>query len=544
MKKPKGATISYNDITKYIGLIPLNDLTVKDDFVNDRQWGNGKYWIGWRPVPDEATKKISETAQRQWEFVCSSFTQNNIIGSNISRLEGAILGNEPDFDVVSKDAKVTENNAVNPSQTVMPEKTANEKFFDKIDEHIVNWWTQNEVHQTFKDLLRAKASFGKAAIRVYVPDGFLVEKQVEIQKDGKTEIQNVFGLPDNLTFEQVLNYIKVEVIHFGNVIDVKDLDFGNKFSIVKLEADTDDINNTMIDRYAVFYVGTDNRSYFRVVTSTNSANEIACDLAGNNLCLTFGEYKNALVTKSVITLQMSVNHAETGSNHALANINYPEVTFINAAPIQKNDANGNPTDVKVQPKQGLGIVRYLVGLVTETATGQQITTPTIHERNGADPEKFSKEAEIKARHIDSLMGMGFKHLADSEYASGDSKAKSMDDLDILISDFETTMNTIGTKVIENVIRLAFNFTNQTAKNRDFNVIFRVNMSQGKLTNDDKAGMRDECAQGLRSDENYMLHAKVTDNPKLEMQRIASQPKKELTDGNPPTDKPPTKPKTE
>jgi hypothetical protein len=365
----------------------------------------------------------------------------------------------------------------------------------------------------------------------------LEEKEVEITNaDGTTEKKKIFALEgEKPTFENILSKIKIEVVHYSNVIDIKDVEFGTKFSVVRLESSKDIINGTVVEKVGVFYVDTDNRSYFRVVSSDGREDKISCDLGGNNLCLTIGEYNDALVTPSVKKLQKAVNHAETGANYALANINYPETTFINAMPITKVDEKGNDTGVRAAPKQGLGIFRYLTGIITETINGQQVATPAIHERDGADPEKFSKESEKKSRDIDMLMGMGFKHLADSEYASGDSKAKSMDDFDILISDYETTMNTVGTKVIENVIRLAFNFTNQTEKNKEFDVIFRVNMSQGKLTNDDKTGMREEVEMGLRSDENYMLVAKVSDNPKLEKQRIAAQPPKQIegAPGTPP-----------
>lgn len=524
MKRVKGATITYDEITKYFASIPLPALIENDDFVNDRHWQNGKYWIGWRPVPDEKGT-YSDAAKRQWQYVCESFTQKNVIGSNINRLEGAIVGNEPDFRIVSNKPQTLED----PELEAKREKTADEKFYEDIDKKIVDWWTQNEVHQTFKNLLRAKASFGKTAIYTYIPSGYLEEKEVVVTlENGTTETRKGFGFAeDNLTFEQVLSRIKVEVIHYSNVIDVRDIEFGSKFSIVRLESSKEIDSGNLIQKYGVFYVDTDNRSYFRVVASDTREDKISCDLSGNNLCLTFGEYDKALVTNSVKTLQKGVNHAETGANYALANINYPETTFINAAPIELNDAAGNPTGVKKAPLQGLGIFRYLVGLVTETINGQQITTPSIHERDGADPEKFSKESEKKSRDIDMLMGMGFKHLADSEYASGDSKAKSMDDLDILTTDCETTMNTIGTKVLQNVIRLAFNFTGQTAKNKDFNVLFRVNISQGKLTNEDKTGMREEVQTGLRSKENYMLVTKVSDTPKLEIARINAQPPMQL-----------------
>jgi hypothetical protein len=530
MKRVKGATLSYTELEKYFAYIPVGELRENDDFVNGRHWENGKYWIGWRPMPDEKGS-ISEAAVKQWQYVCQSFSHKNVIGSNLNRLEGAIIGNEPNFNIIPADYSPLDD----PVDEANRAQTESEKLFEGIDDLIVDWWTQKEIHQVLKTLLRSKASYGKTALLINIPSGYLVEKKQMITVDGKMiEVSGFAFEEDNPTFEDVLSRIHVQVIHYNNVIDVEDREFGRKFTIVRLNSSTNE-QGEVFDKIGVYFVDSDNLSYFRVVDQNNNSNEIRCDLGGNNLCLTFGEYLNALVTPSVKRLQMDVNHAETGVNYALANINYPETTFINAAEITQRDERGNDTGKAKTPLQGLGVFRHLRGLLTETINGQQLSTPSIHERDGADPEKFAKVSEQKARDIDMMMGMDFKNLIGSEYASGKSKNKSMDDLDILITGYETTMNTIGTKLIENVIRLAFNFTNQTDKNKDFKVLFRVNVSQGKLTNEDKTGMREEVAQGLRSEENYILLAKVSDTPKREKQLIAAQPPKQLNPPTPPTD---------
>lgn len=526
-KRVKGARITFTEIQSEIGKIPDKVLEETYNFVHDKHWNNGLYWIGWRPEPDK-NGAFSEAAQRQWKYVCDSFTFQNDIGTNLKRLEGAILGNEPDFDIVSAKDKPLED----PALEAKREKTTDEKYFDDIDDKIVNWWTQKGIHQALKDFLSNRASYGKTAMLVYIPEGYLQERTLETDGEKKTEIV----LPNIEKFEDVLPKICVEVIDYKNVIDVKDAEFGGKFSIIRLNKDANEL-----DRFGVFYVDVDGRSYFRVVSQKDIAegqgSSVSCDLAGNNLCITVGEYDKALITASVKSEQKALNHAVTGEQFALANINYPETTFINAQPFEETNEQGHPTGKVTQPVAGLGIFRFLNGLkFWDDKGGEQVASPSIHQRDGADPEKFAKVAENKSKAIARGMGMGYIFLSDSEYASGDSKIESMDDYEILLLDYETTMNTVGTQLLETVVRLAFNFTNQTSRNKDFNVIFRVNVSTGAITNDDKRVMMEECDKGLRSDENYMMKAKVSDNPKTEIQRIAAQPPKQLN-GNGTTPKP-------
>jgi hypothetical protein len=524
-KEVRGSKITFDDIGAEFAKIPLSNLKETSDFVMEDHWGGGKYWIGWQPVSDEHGE-ISFVAMTQWTYVAKSFTQKNDIGANIKRLEGAVLGNEPDFDIVS--STYDDTLALDETKT---ELTTDDKFYRAIDDSLVYWWDQKNIHQLLKDFLRAKSAFGKAAILVYIPTGFLVEK--EANQNGETK--KVFGLETTAKFDEVLNRIHVEVLGYEDFIDVKDTEFGGKFTLIRLSKDSDGS-----DRFGVFYVGTDNRTYFRVVNQNTKEEEsvISCDLSGNNLCIVVGEYDTALITKSVKSQQKSLNHALTGENYALANINYPVTTLINNAPLEDTTDSTTGKTKKQSWWQGLGIVREIRGLLTIDAQGgEQLATPSIHERSGAEPQKFVDVAEHFSRTIREGMGMGWIDLADSEYASGKSKQQSKSDYEILLLDYETTMNTVGTKLLQTVIRLAFNFTGESSKNRNFNVLFRTNVSTGNLTNDDKNTMMAEVKEGLRSDENYMLNAKVSDNPKLEKQRIAMQPAKQLEEK--PTEKPAT-----
>lgn len=516
MKNVKGARITFEQISEYFARVPLKTLQENDDFVNDRHWNNGYYWIGWRPMPD-LTGRYSEVALRQWDYVCKSFTQKNVIGSNVKRLVGAILGNEPDFNIHKRDQKDVSANAA-------PTPSPDEKFYADLEKTFIEYWTREDVHKQFKKLVENKASYGKFAIFPHIPSGYIEPREIiEQNADGIETKRTVYGFSEAIkTIEDALDKIKIEVVHYSNFIDIPDTEFGTKFTIVKLAANTEN-GAIPVERFGVFYVDTDKQSYFRVVDKNNNESKISADLGGNNMCLTYGEYTDALVTESTKTLQKSVNHAETSSNYASANMNYPETTFINAEEIEEEDAYGKPTGRKAKPLSGAGIFRYLRGIVDETINGTQTLTPQIHERKGVEPEVYSKESERKARSIDELMGMGWKHQANSEYASGDSKEQAMDDLDILLADYETAMNTAGTAVIENVLRLAFHLTNQTNRNKDFSVVFRVNVSQGKLTNEDKTVMQAEVDKGLRSAENYILKCKVNDTPKNEIQAIAAQP---------------------
>lgn len=497
-EKEFGAKLTFEDCGKVIAAIPT-DLKKKNDFANGEHWGaNGEYWIGWKPVCN-ARGEISESAMRQFETIKRAFTTKNVVGANLNRLEGTVLGNEPQFNFI-------------------PVREGDNEFYKQIDADFVDYWTQNDVHQKFKEFLSYRAKFGKAAFLVFIPTGFLSEKTNESGS-------KVYALADGeQDFRKILDKIAIKVLPFTDVNDTLDTLLERKVWVIELNKDADGYS-----RYGVLYVGKDNKSYFRVVYEDSKKDSIiSVNLGGNNLCQGIGDFDKSLISESVIKLQQAVAHAKTGEQLALENINFPEVTFINSAEFFKLDENGNPTNEREEVKQGPGVIRRLIGLAVETVNGMQYMTPSVHEKTPADPEKFTKVADGNCKDIDEQMGMGYKSLSDSEYASGDSKEKSMDDYDILCLDFETAINNIGTKVLENIVRLAFNFMGATNRNKEFKASFKINLNTGKLTNDDKAGMREEVELGVRSKENYMQAVKITDNPANENQKIAEEQALALT----------------
>ena len=108
------------------------------------------------------------------------------------------------------------------TETEIPEETEDQKYFKEVDKSLVRWWDEKQVHKCLKEFISHKAAYGKAAIRIYIPKGYLVEDKTT--KRTVIDVKNI---------DEALDKIFIEVPHFSNIIDEKDLDFGTKFTIFR-----------------------------------------------------------------------------------------------------------------------------------------------------------------------------------------------------------------------------------------------------------------------------------------------------------------------
>lgn len=491
----KGSQIKFETANEELGKIPAGDLAITEQFITGDHWQNGNGWIGW--VPESS----SEEAQKQFMMVVRLFNAKNVCGGMVDRVRGATLGKEPDWEVVKK-RDGTESEQTTNGKAKKPVE------FQKIDIALLKWWNDKKVHSKLKEFISNKAAYGKAAIRIYIPSGY-------VQSNGSASVIRAKDL------DEALSKIFIEVPRYDSFIDPIDIEFGQKYTVLKLakasEDDPEKIEITYIDENGMTVV----RQVSDVKDDTGTATN-PLDLRGQPLTYVHGDYEDALISETVKAQQRAVNHAKTGENFALANINFPETTFINAAlPTETvTGSNGKKVEVVKPMAQGMGRWRSLMGLVTQRFDGsEELAKPEVIYREGADPERFARVAENNTRDMHQEAGMLYIYLADSEYASGDARIEAMTDYLILLVDYKTVMDTTGEWLISTVLNFAYNLLQQPEKIDTFDVIFSSKLTIGRLSTDDKRTMMEEVAAGLRSKRNYMVTAEVSDDPDSELQVI-------------------------
>lgn len=503
----RGETITFEDIKAALGSIPRKDLVETDKFIHGDHWQDTAGWTGWRPESN------SLEAQAQWQLVERLFNSKNVCGGMVKRVRGATLGREPDWEIIEKkDPKSSTNGNGQP--------VANK--FKEDDDILTRWWEEKEIHSKLKQFITNRTSYGKAGLRIFIPSGFVKS----ISADGVAQI----GASD---LASALEKIVVEVPNYLSVIDVEDVEFGQWFPIVHLKKK----NETDDDKYEICAIDEDGKTILRQVSETtqNNSRMIKIDLGGNLLTMVDGEYTSAMISPTVKLQQKAVNHAKTGENFALANINFPETTFINASLATETTKDSSGKDITtVKPmRQGAGIWRNLKGIWMETAEGAQtITTPQVVYRDGADPKKFAEVADNNTRDMHQEAGMLYIYLADSEYASGDARIEAMTDYLILLVDAKTMMDNIGVWLLTTVLRLAYTLCGQTEKADKFTVLFDTKLTIGRLSTDDKRLMIEEVNAGLRSKRGYLITAEVSDDPDGELQAVKSDPPQPMLIGSP------------
>ena len=510
----KGQVIKYDEIGKLFGTIPFDDLVVTEKFLNGDHWQSGDGWVGWKP------ETASVTAESDWRIIQSGFTPKNVIKGMVWRLRGAVLGKEPDWEIVPAD-RPEQAPVLDPLNPVKPTLSPDEKKWKERDEILTKWWSEKRIHSVLKDFITHYAAYGKASVYIYIPKGY-----VNLNADGKTAQLKITNKSD---LAEVLSKIYVSAPKFAGITDADDDDFGEKFVVLKLkkQAETD------TDTYEVHYVDENKKTHIRQLTQASTVNErntdtdLSVDLGGNLLTFITGAYETAMISVPVKQQQKTLNHAKTMEGYAIANINFPETVFINAA--LPTDSKKGPDGTMVETAKPLwrGVGRFLnlVGLSTTRGDGgEDLTTPDVKYRQGADPEKFAKVAENNTRDMHQEAGMVYILLSSSPYPSGESRIESMTDYLILLVDYKTLVDTLGVWLLTTVLRLAFNFTDNTAENNKFAVVFSTKLTLGRVSTEDKRVMLDEVNANLRSRRNYMVTTEVTDDPSMEMNVIAAEPK--------------------
>ncbi len=453
-----------------------------------------------------------------------------MIKSMVNRVKGAVLGKEPDWQIVPAE-ELAAGRTIPPPMPRLPqipnadgmmppppkpvERTPAQKEWDAVDQELTDWWVDKRVHNVLKTFVRNYASYGKASIQIYVPKGYL-----KTGTDGKPEL-NV--TKSNL--DEVLSRIYIDAPGYANVINAKDEDFGEDYVVLTFPSENpDDLRDKP---YQVEYVDEEEKTHIRKVKQGSvDDEEIAVDLGGNLLTYVAGEFCDALISQPVKQQQRQLNHAKTMEGYAIANINFPETVFINAAMETETgrDPSGNTVKVVKPFFRGLGTFLNLIGVSSFKGDGSEvISTPDVKYKETADPEKFAKVADNNTRDMHQEASMLYVLLANSPYPSGDSRVEAMTDYLILLVDYKTLIDTVGVWLLQTVLRLAFNFTGQTEKNDAFAVLFSAKLTIGRISPDDKKIMLEEVAQKLRSQRNYMVTAEISDDPTMEWEAIASEP---------------------
>lgn len=487
--QPKGQLINFQNILKYFQEIPVQQLNETDMFIKDNHFQNWKGWIGWKPDPKSATYA------QDLEYIKNGFTSKNVCGGIVKRLEGAVFGRQPDWQIVAKDAQ--------EKPLGSEQETENEKIFKNYDAPLMQWWTDKNVHHFLKEFIRNRASFGKAGIRIYIPKGFL----------------NSEGSLKGNTFEEILNSIYIDVPNYSCVVDVKDKNYGKDLTLVELEKTEILLEGANIEakQFEVCYLDAEGDTVLKnVIENQKDTVEIKLDLGGNLLTFVNGEYDRALISNSVKSMQRQVNHAKTMEGYALQGINFPETVFLNATMPKETvkTASGALEERFKAIFRGVGRWINLRGDSYEKADGSEGVIPAdVKWRTPADPEKFAKVATNNEKDIHAEAGMLYVFLADSEYASGNSKIEAMTDYIILLVDSKTVGDALLTWLLETVIRLVHHFMKKQYLNNLFKVIASTKLTLGRISVEERMLMLTEVEKGLRDKESYIISAEVSDDAK-------------------------------
>lgn len=481
----KGLELTYNSCQTEFTNVPTASIAETELFIQGEHWMNQAGWIGWKP------ESASKSAVSTMLFIEQAFTPKNVIGGVINRLKGAVAGQQPDFAIV-------------PKEKDLPD--AEREVYKTMDSQLNDWFTRKDVHEEIKKFVHNRKAHGKASLRIHVPIGLL-------QKDGDT-----WKVPAK-DFASALDYIYVTAHDADKCVDGKDVRFGEKYAIVKLEGNINPSDSEKVKAYQfeVSFVNKEKKTVVRTINQDESDKQIVLDLGGNPLVMVKGDYKDAMISKPIKAMQKRVNCAKTNEGLAGDNINFPETTFIDVE---------LPTEAVLQPngkykeqvavKSGMGVFRsFLSRIIQDAEGGDRAVQGQMITRAQADPAHFAKIADNNTRDIHQSLGMLYIYLADSEYASGDAKIEAMADYLILLIDSKTELDVVGSWIGNTVTRLAMRFSGDEQLKDKFTFTYSSKLTLGKLTVEERKLMLDEVKMLLRSRRSYQVNGTISDDPDKE-----------------------------
>lgn len=489
----KGLELTYAKCETEFSSVPVADIVETETFIKGKHWFDGAGWIGWKP------ESSSASAISTMLFIQQAFTSKNVIGGIISRLKGAIAGQQPNFNLVPKNEQASD---------------AEKATFKQMDKQLNQWFTDKDVHEQIKKFVHNRTAHGKASLRINIPIGLL-------QKDG-----NTWKVPAK-NFEDALQYIYITAHDADKCVDGHDVKFGEKYAVTRLEGNTNpsDDDKTEQHQYEVTFVNKEKKTIIRTLNADDKQNQqITLDLGGNPLVMVKGEFAEAMISDPIKQMQRRVNCAKTNEGLAGDNINFPETTFIDLELPTKAvlQPNGKYKD-EISIKSGMGVFRrFLSRIIQDAEGGDRAVQGQMITRQQADPAYFARIADNNTRDIHQSLGMLYIYLGDSEYASGDAKIESMSDYLILLVNSKTELDVVGSWVIETVTRLAMRFSGNEKLKDSFTASFSAKITLGRKTVEERRLMLDETKDGLRSRSGYIVEAGISDDPTVELSVVEEE----------------------
>lgn len=443
----------------------LASLKTNRDFVNGDHWQSGNGWVGpWPTIVEAADAADADGVTTLQNEIKKAFTSRNAIGEVVGRHVAGVIGREPRWTFVPRDAVDDELS------------DAQETARDEIEALLTDWWDQSGAHAALQDAARKLLYSDNAgvALRIYVPSGLLA-----LGPNGTRQLRVVTG-----DLADALKKIRVECPEpeVGRVVTdgTTGLDIG--ILLTKDGNGRESCELTFVDEggktvlMAVFAAST---------TGGPDRAEVRFDLGGRLLMMPIA--REQFLSEQARQAQRALNYANTMIVRNVTTGGFLEQVLLNAKlPGHWEEMDGKRTYVADPIRRGPASITSFSGHEYEDAQGnKQITTPQVVWRDPVDPGHSIKAKREYYEDVLNETDQAHVLIAGDATASAVSRQQARADFRSSLQISEAPLNRAGRWLLETVLAYAEALALVPGKfSREWRASFACILDTGPLTPDE------------------------------------------------------------
>lgn len=512
----KDAADAFTTLKKEVddaGVVPSRNFRTGNHLQKESNYAG---WIG--PGDKKDTTVMAE--------IEVGFISQNVIGEVSHRRNSSVIGREPGWNysprrplgkVEKKDAsgQIVKDRQGNPVMVDEPPNDAEQKLINLAEGAQTEWWDAREILKSLQES-GMELTGGRSLLRLFVPPGLLVNNTIP-----------------TVPFEEAFDFIYISLPLPEQATIIIDVATQRKAGLYSYEHKEGDNKYT---RYELCYVDDAGQTVVKILT--DKGDKIDNDTMTLNLGgrLTLYEMKDEpFITAQVRQHQCLLNMARTmmGRNVVLAG--FLERIYLNAQKPGEWVVENGVNKFKENPVYaGAASTMFASGLVVTDKNGNPIldnngrptiADPSVVFRDPVPVQTFEDTAGAAYKAILSECHQLHALISGDATASGESRKQAMDDFRKSLEDVKAQMDAAGRWLLETSLAMAAQFSGQAGKFEELRAVFDCQIDVGDLSADDRRVLMEEVEKNLRSRENYMVTANVTDDPDAELVKITTEKEK-------------------
>jgi hypothetical protein len=444
-------------------------------------WNGGRFWSGPTPPQGAGYASVMEEIRR-------AFVSKNAIKEAVGRHVGGVIGREPAWSL-------TVRRPLADGQ----EPTAEEQALIKEAEAVLTeWWDQRGAHTLLQQAARTLLRAERAALRIFVPHGVLVDGRVP-PSDLQTALFRVYA--DHVAPAQAAVLTDQATMQDGGVYVYQE----DKQTYAELS----------------FLDGS--LTVLRTLVGT-TVEETRLDLGGHLLLHELR--RDLLITEQVRQHQMLLNLALTMLSRNVVQGGFLERIITNGLPPgrwERDVATGKDTFNPEPMKVGAGTTNFINGLPIKDDEGNVTgyTSAGVVYRDPVAVGTFRDTRDIAYRGLLEETHQVHALIGGDATASGESRRQAMADFitDLLLTLPE--LNEAGRWLLETTLALASIFSGQPGRFASLRATFSCRLDPGPISADELRLVMELVAAKLLSRETGMSRVGVEDVT-AEMARILAE----------------------